>query len=439
MYIEEGDMRNLSELKAECAKNNLTVKRSGKREAKSDYESALRDFYWKRDFPVQMMPPQLHPMLARNIKDVEASMASYMWDSPRWIAQRKIDGCRLLMHMGETQNTVTARRISDKTYRYSENTEQLPHLSKLVVPGFQGTVIDGEVVSPTASVNTGKCVTLNGLQATVALLALNPRDSVRVQREQDCQLEFKVFDILQYAGMDITGKSLEYRMQHLVRVVTEIYKLYPEAKIEIVSTLQGGADLKKSFYEEVVREGGEGIMLKDLNAPYEASSSRTKAMYKVKRFEEVDGFVTSFQPGDQGSGWEKVIGGLEVSAYDELSKQLHAVAWVTNLSFEQRVDATVCSSCGKPMKVDWENQAGKRVITQVSCQDCGEQPPALNKDWFNRVLVVRGQELTARVLRLKHAAIVSDRNDKAPEDCTIPLAKWRAKFMSKGEETGVVL
>jgi ATP-dependent DNA ligase len=429
-------MRNLSELKAECVKNGIEVKRLGKREAKSDYEKALAKFYWNRDYPGQPMPPQLHPMLARNLKDVEKEMADLMWQSSRYVGQRKLDGCRLLMFMGPVQNFFTSRRLSDKTYRYAENTEQVPHLSKLVFPELQGTVLDGEVICPKAVVDTGKTVTLNGLQATVALLALNPADSARVQREQDCHLVFHVFDILQYKGQDVTSLSYRMRIEKLNEVMTVIKFKYPEAKIEVVPFHTTG---KKELYDEIVKEGGEGIMLKDMDAPYEASSSRTKAMFKVKRFEEIDGFVTGFAPGDPGSGWEKVIGGLEISAYDESTRALHPIAWVTNLSFEDRAEATVCPVCSQQMQVDWHNDNGKRVILGVECREHGVQAPALNQKWFNRVYVIRGQEITARVLRLKHAVIVSERNDKAPEDCTIPLAAWRAKFESKAGETGITL
>jgi hypothetical protein len=180
-------------------------------------------------------------------------------------------------------------------------------------------------------------------------------------------------------------------------------------------------------------------MLKDIEAPYEPSSSRTKAMFKVKRFEELDAFVTNFAPGDAGAGWEKMVGGLEVSCFDEVSRAIHPVAWVTNLAFEQRCEATCCLRCGTPMKVDWKNDNGKRVVTDVKCVSCGDTKITLNKDWFNKVLVVRGQEITARVLRLKHAAIISDRNDKPVEECTINLAAWKAKFDGKAAETGISL
>lgn len=429
-------MRNLADLKAECHSNGISVTRSGKREAKADYEKALAKFYWRRDHGDEPMPPQLHPMLARNLKDLPDDEAEFMWQSPRFVAQLKVDGCRLLMFMGQMGNHFTSRRLSDKTYRYNENTAQVPHLANLTIPDLNGTILDGEVVCPKAMVNTGKTVTLNGLQATVAILALNPKDAVRVQQEQDCELIFKVFDILHYNGQDVTRRSYLLRKKMMEEVVYIILGNFPKAKVEIVPVVDFA---KKVYYDEVVRQGFEGIMLKDMDAPYEASSSRTKAMFKVKRFEEIDGFVTGFAAGDVGAGWEKMVGALEVSCFDETSRAVHPAAWVTNMTFEQRCAITACPQCGHSMNVEWENQNGKRVVTKVHCAEHGDQPPTLIKSWYNRVLIVRGQEFTARVFRLKHATIISERNDKPIEECTLNLAAIKAKFEGKAGETGISL
>lgn len=432
-------MRNLAELKAECVKNGINVLRSGKREAKADYEKALANFYWKRDHGDEPMPPQLHPMLARNFKDLTDAERDFMWQAPRWIAQEKIDGCRLLEFFGPMGNTFTSRRLSDRTYRYNENTDQIPHLSNMIIPELVGTVIDGEVKSPKAVVNTGKTTTLNELQATVAILALRPSEAIRVQEEQDCHLVFHVFDILQHKGKDVSRLSYSSRATLLsAEVIPTILAKYPDAKINLVPMIR---ENKRAYYEQIVAKGGEGIMIKDLEAPYEASSSRTKAMYKVKRFEELDLFVTGFAPGEPGAGWEKLVGGLEMSGYCETSNAIHPTAWVTNMTFEERCAATVCPQCSYPMVVQWRNVDGKRIVENVECVHGGhgQQTPSLEPTFMNRVYVVRGQEITARVLRLKHAVIVSSRDDKAPEDCRVPLAMWRAKFESKGDETGVQL
>lgn len=446
--------RTLAQLKAECDKNRLSVVQTG-REAKGPYEKALREFYWHRDFGSEPMPPQLHPMLARNLKDVPEAEAEQMWNSPRWVAQEKIDGCRLLMFIGPNGSRFTSRRISDKTYRYTENTEQVPHLAKITHPDLIGTVLDGEVVCSRPDVNTGAVKTKHQLQATVALLAIDPKQSERIQREQNAWLQFRVFDILQDRGRDVTGETLSSRIERVKSAVHRINQLYPGIEISFVPYV---AENKKEYYESVVKAGGEGIMLKDLQSAYTASSSRTKAMYKVKRFEELDLFVTGYVRSNEDAGWANLIGALELSAYVEGSEQgdseiarafgfvgersTHVAACAGNMTLDDRIAATACKTCGRPVHAVTENVNGKRIVQFVDCREHGPMTPdtiKLNDTWLNKVYVVRGMEFTARVYRLFQARLISERNDKAPEDCTIDLKAIQAKFDAKGAETGIVL
>lgn len=434
--------RNLSQLKAEVELNKLTVKSVG-RVSKASYEEALRNFYWKRDHPFETMAPQLHPMLARNIKDLDPETAEYMWNSTRVVAQEKVDGCRLLQFIGELGSSFTSRRISDRTYRYSENTDQLPHLRRITSPELVGAVLDGEVICMRHDVDTGAVITRNGLQATVALLAIDPKESERIQREQNAWLVYRVFDILAGpGGVDLTGQPYEKRFAELLRVVELLKKVNPDVMITVVPlvTLK-----KKEFYETMVRAGAEGVMLKSLDAPYEASSSRTKAMYKVKKFEEHDLFVTGFVKADEDKGWDRLIGGLELSAWNvgpDGNRSLHLAAVPINMTLEERIAATSCRHCGERVVAVTANDLGKRVVVSVDCATHGVMAPdsiGLHSSMLNRVYVVRGQEFSARVFRLKHAVVMSERFDKDPDSCEIDLASIQAKFDSKGSETGIKL
>jgi hypothetical protein len=110
------------------------------------------------------------------------------------------------------------------------------------------------------------------------------------------------------------------------------------------------------------------------------------------------------------------------------------------MTLEDRIAATACPFCKRAVVAETANVDGKRTVLSVKCLEHGDiVNPDLNPDWLRKVYVVRGMEFTARVLRLFQARIISERNDKAPEDCTIDLAAVMAKFEAKGEETGVRL
>jgi len=188
---------------------------------------------------------------------------------------------------------------------------------------------------------------------------------------------------------------------------------------------------KQDFYKEVLAGGGEGVMLKDLRAPY-VQEGRPKSMYKAKRVEEVDCFVVGGEPGDEDAGWKLLIGNLNMSCITETGK-VHMVARVSNLTLEDRIDASVCGKCAGKLSVRHENVAGKRKVLGTSCLSCGavDPVPALNSKWMRRVAEVHGQEWTARVYRLKHAFVERWRegaDGKAPEDCKVNLAQVQRRF-----------
>lgn len=188
---------------------------------------------------------------------------------------------------------------------------------------------------------------------------------------------------------------------------------------------------KKAFHKAQVDKGDEGTMLKLASGKY-VQKGRPDCMYKNKRHEEVDAFVTGFDPADEDKGWFGLVGNLRLSCYTETGA-LHEVAYPANLELADRIDATVCGNCGSALDVRHENRDGKRVVVTIRCIACGkDRPPvALAKHWKDKVFEVKGQEMTSRVWRLKHACLVRERvgaDGKRPEDCTINLGNIKARF-----------
>lgn len=188
---------------------------------------------------------------------------------------------------------------------------------------------------------------------------------------------------------------------------------------------------KKAFYEKTVAEGGEGAMLKLASGKY-VQQGRPKEMYKAKRFEEVDAFVTGFDPAKEEKGWIGLVGNLRVSCYTETGA-LHEVAYPANLTLEDRIDATCCGKCNGKLDVKHDNVDGKRVVLDINCTECGAHRPipALSKHWYGKVFEIRGQEWTARVYRLKHAFIERERkgvDGKDQKECTVNLKDIKHRF-----------
>lgn len=198
--------RSLAELKSLCKQACLTVIQSGNREAKSDFELALRDHIWAKINPGQEMPEQFEPMLARNSKDVtDEEREEMLRDGSEWVAQEKINGCRCVLKIRANGiNHLISRRISDETYRKNELHDQLPHYRDMDLgPEWDNTVVDGEILSSVAVVDTGSVVTADILQATAATLNCAPEKSVHIQ-ERFGKMVLHAFDLLRFKGRDVT-------------------------------------------------------------------------------------------------------------------------------------------------------------------------------------------------------------------------------------------
>lgn len=229
--------RNIADLKNECDGHGLTVAPAGKKMAKSDYETALRDFYWQRDHAGEVMADQISPMLARNAKDLSAAeQAQLLTDGSGFVAQVKINGCRAIMRFRNPSagriNHLTSRRISDETYRYNELHDVMPHYRDLDLgTEWEDTVIDGEVLMCRAVVNTEGVVTKNILQATAATLNCGVEKSLRIQAAHG-KLVLHVFDLLRYKGKDVRHLGYVQRYRLLTEVATRVQQVLGDLPCE---------------------------------------------------------------------------------------------------------------------------------------------------------------------------------------------------------------
>ena len=143
------------------------------------------------------------------------------------------------------------------------------------------------------------------------------------------------------------------------------------------------------------------MVLKNINAVYHATSSRTIDCVKVKRStndtltKDLDAFITDYVLGKDDTRNENMIVGFIFSI--KLRKNngsivTHPVAVCSNVSDFIKEDATVVDENGN--------------IT-------------LNKDYYGRVATLQGQNVSARNLRLTHAVIDQWRLDKNCGDCEI--------------------
>jgi ATP-dependent DNA ligase len=211
---------------------------------------------------------QLKPMLAAggSLRRIGELMSD-----GNYVAEEKFDGSRYLMHIGDTENRFTSRRVSSVDGFLVEKTDNVPHLRDLPFrTEFAGTVLDGEMIAP------GK-----DFGSIVSIMGSNPDRAVTIQRDNGCA-RYMVFDMLRFSGKDITDLPFRERRRLLEGLVdANRAVLTNNHSFQLVK--QEAVD-KVSYFHDIVVNGGEGIVLKDLNGRYMPGERPNGVWVKVKRY-----------------------------------------------------------------------------------------------------------------------------------------------------------
>ena len=391
----------------QCNELGLTVVPAGRKMMKDDYVKALREYFinekygsinnipWSLSFMLSIESPQL----CRRIKDLKPEQQRLVWESQDWVAEEKIDGCRalILWDASEKKFHFYSRNNSVEDYLPQDYSDTIYVTSK----GFDypyNFVLDCEVIStdPEAETNI-RCLTQ--LQSTAAILALNPEDSIQVQKRSP--LKFIVFDCL-FDKDRIIDTPWTNRHNHAAKLANILKNAGFCCDINpVVENTDKYPDAKRDFFDRVVSENGEGVVLKNRNAVYHATSSRTIDCVKVKRStadtltKDLDAFITDYVVGKDDTRNENMVVGFVFSVKMEKEDGTivtHPIAVCSNVSDFIKEDATVIDESGNV---------------------------SLNKDYYGRVATVQGQNISSRQLRLTHSTIQVWRFDKSADGCEV--------------------
>ena len=416
----------------------------------------------------------VEPMTAKEVMDKD--MQRVLTDS-EWAADEKLDGERGILQFLQYDFVedalyksvhcarIFSRRISKKTGFYNEKTDSLPHLRRMSIPYLEGTILDGEMLVESGDFKT-----------TSSILNCLPEEAVMRQRKHG-RVVFHAFDCLYYRGecierlplierKEYLSKAMNIVARHNIPWVKEIpwftdviyvdipaakcMRLYERAhgalKKALFSYRKGEYDAKvpmtkEEYFQYIVACGGEGLMVKDLSAPYE--HKRTRAYQKIKKRIYRDVVITGFAPPtkeytgkfpkDFWEFWEKdgkkYQAGLSESASKLCEKGYIPVTrnWFNNqvggIEYGVRVtvdDIDELEGSGKDFEFRTLN-TGEFVVVGV-CEgfDDGERLKMSRspKSYIGSVFEVEGNEMFYDTGKIRHPRFYRWRPDKFSEKCT---------------------
>ncbi|MDR7253963.1 DNA ligase-1 [Nocardioides sp. BE266] len=227
------------------------------------------------------------PMLASSAPDVAAAMAGLSADGTEVAIDAKLDGIRIQVHRDGDEVLVVTRSLDDITGRLPEVVEVARSL-----PASR-FVLDGEALALT---DDGRPM---AFQDTAS----------RTAQDTGVAVTPHFFDLLHVDGRDLLDSPGHERLAALDALVPEQHRVR-----RVVTSSVEDAD---AFARETVAAGHEGVVLKDLSAPY-AAGRRGSAWVKVKPVHTLDLVVLGVEWGSgRREGW---LSNIHLAARDATSE-----------------------------------------------------------------------------------------------------------------------
>lgn len=194
------------------------------------------------------------------------------------VAQIKEDGDRMRIRIKDKKATLYNRPGKEVTEKYPEFHGEID-LPDCFLDGEICVIIDGVSKFSEGIAHRTHC---NSIE-TITDGALN------------YPVTFVVFDILELKGLNLKTDSQQERMTMLVGLLMSCKDRYDT---DLITLIKESTNII-SLWEEALRIGAEGIVIKDINAIYE-DGKRSKSWLKVKDVHETDLEFTKYEIQNRG-------------------------------------------------------------------------------------------------------------------------------------------
>ena len=297
-----------------------------------------------------------------------ATLVKKPFDKPGWTYEEKYDGYRILAYKEGTRVTLLSRNSNDRTQTFSTVAKAVANLPACTL------LLDGEVV------------------------AFDRKGVSRFQLLQNLKTEprYAVFDCLYCDGVDLRVEPLTVRRATLEKIIGRTDR----ERSEVFSSAILDANGLKAF-DLAKRKGYEGVVAKNQSSPYVEGRSANWLKFKVHREDEfiIVGFTAP-------AGSRRYFGALLLAAYDK--GKIHYVGKVgtgfTRESLARLFRSFQSYLRTRPAVVDPPHEKhvtylAPRLVAQIAFEEWTDDR------------------------KLRQPVFLGLRDDKRPQDVTIPEAK----------------
>jgi DNA ligase-1 len=227
-------------------------------------------------------------MLAQSAEDVRAAFERIRPAAVEW----KLDGARIQIHRHGEEVRVFTRNLADVTGRVPEIVETIRRLP------LEAAVFDAEAIALRPDGRP------HPFGLTMSRFGSRSRRDLEELRA-DYPLSAFVFDVLHLDGEDLIDQPATER-------VAALEERLPE-ELRVTRIVTDDVEEAERFLDDALARGHEGVMVKALDAPYEAGR-RGASWIKVKRANTLDLVILAAEWGHgRRQGW---LSNLHLGARD---------------------------------------------------------------------------------------------------------------------------
>ena len=225
-----------------------------------------------------------------------------------YIASEKHDGdFGLFAHFSKGNNLIRSRSISKVTGAYGDYTAKLPHLCGEMDEWPDNTVVLAEI-----------CWDEYGTNANTVGTILRCLPAKAIERQKDKKLSALIFDVLMFAGEDLTSTPYIDRLEKIdtefnpTHISDMNYHYFKPTQV-FFADFAAAAD-------DIISRGGEGVVIQKKSNPYMPGTRTAWATLKLKQtLPHMDlKVVGTLEPnkqydGDFAADWQYKIDGINVT------------------------------------------------------------------------------------------------------------------------------
>lgn len=275
-------------------------------------------------FKVQPFKP-LMPALAERLSTPEEIIKKI----GRCAVEGKYDGFRLQCHKKGEKVELYSRRLDKMTRMFPEIVDSIKKLP------FEEIIFEGETLAYNAK---------EGRYYSFQQTIQRRRKHGVSEMAEELPLNVFCFDLLYLDGKDYTQEPYKTRRKKL----EEIFKQNGVLKLSEQKIVKTASELKKLF-DDAIKRGLEGVMAKDLEAPYTAGK-RKFAWIKLKKsygeaVDTIDGVIVGYYLG-KGARAQFEFGGLLIAVYNPDTGRFETIAKIGSgfseeemMQLKERLDA----------------------------------------------------------------------------------------------------